>query len=80
MDSKALAKSFVECFCKADIEGIYSLLSMQFNLKGPLFEFDSKQDYIDSLNGNLEADPDAEILSVIGIQMKQQLSISTRVI
>jgi len=66
MDSKFLAKSFVECFCKADIEGIDSLLSIQFNLKGPLFEFDSKQDYIESLNGNLEADPEAEILSVIG--------------
>lgn len=66
MDSKSIAKSFVECFCRADIEGINSLLSAQFNLKGPLFEFDSKQDYIDSLYGNLEADPEAEILSVIG--------------
>ena len=66
IDSKSLARSFVECFCKADLEGIDALLSMQFNLKGPLFEFDSKQDYIDSLSGNLEADPEAAILSVIG--------------
>ena len=66
MDSKSLAKSFVECFCKADIEGIDSLLAKEFNLKGPLFEFYSKQDYINSLKGNLEADLEAEILSVIG--------------
>lgn len=66
MDGKSLAKSFVECFFNADLEGIDSLLSTQFNLKGPLFEFDSKQDYIDSLNGNLEVDPEAEILLVIG--------------
>jgi hypothetical protein len=66
MDSKSLARAFVECFCKADIEGLDSLLSIQFELKGPLFEFDSKQDYLDSLHGNLEADPEAEIFSVIG--------------
>ena len=66
MDSKSLAKHFVECFCNADLDGIESLLSMQFKLKGPLFEFKSKQDYISSLNGNLEPDPIAEILSVCG--------------
>ena len=57
---------FVECFCKADLEGIDSILSMQFSLEGPLFRFDSKQEYMDSLNGNLVADPEAEILSVTG--------------
>ena len=66
MDSRSLAKLFVEYYCKAELEGINSLLSTQFNLIGPLFEFKSKQEYIDSLNGNLEADPEAEVLSVIG--------------
>ena len=66
MDSKYLAKSFVESFCNADLDGIDSLLSIQFNLKGPFFKFDSKQEYLDSLKGNLEADPEAEILSIIG--------------
>lgn len=66
MQSKTLAKKFVEYFCNADLDGIDSLLSTQFHLKGPLFEFDSKQDYLDSLNGNLEADLESEILSVIG--------------
>ena len=68
MDSESLAKLFVKNFCKADLEGIDSLLSTQFKLKGPLFEFGSKQDYIDSLNGNLEADPNAEVISVIGAE------------
>ena len=66
MDSQSLATSFVECFCKADIPGISSLLSPDFRLKGSLFEFDSKQAYINSLEGNLEADANAEILSVLG--------------
>ena len=66
MDCKSLAKSFVECFCRADLEGIDSLLSTQFNLKGPLFVINSKQDYIASLKGHLKADTNDEILSVIG--------------
>jgi len=66
MDSNSLAQSFIECFCNADLNGIDSLLSNDFSLKGPLFEFKSKQDYIASLDGNLEADPEAEILSIIG--------------
>lgn len=66
MDSKSLAKSFVKNFCSANVEGIGSLLSGQFKLKGPLFSFNSKQEYLDSLNGNLEPDPDAEILSIVG--------------
>ena len=66
MDSNSLAKSFIECFCEADLNGIDSLLSKDFRLKGPLFEFESKQDYIASLNGDLKADPEAEILSIIG--------------
>jgi hypothetical protein len=65
MDSKSLATSFIECFCKADLSGINALLSSDFQLKGPLYEFDSKQAYINSLEGNLEADANAEIISVI---------------
>lgn len=34
-------------------------------MKGPLFEFDSREAYIGSLENNLEADPNAEILSVV---------------
>lgn len=66
MDSKSLAKSFIESFCKADLRGISSLLTLNFHLKGPLFEFDSKQAYISSLEGNLEADANSKILSVVG--------------
>ncbi|MBX3631268.1 MAG: hypothetical protein KF908_15460 [Nitrosomonas sp.] len=64
MDNKSLAESFVKNFCNANMEGIDSLLSAQFKLKGPLFTFNTKQEYLNSLDGNLEADPDAEILSI----------------
>lgn len=65
MNSESLATSFIECFCRADLNGIDALLSPSFHLEGPLYVFDSKQAYIKSLEGNLEADPDAEIISVI---------------
>ena len=65
MNGKSLDTSFIEYFCNADLSGIDSLLSRQFALRGPLFEFNSKQDYINSLNENLEADPTAKILTII---------------
>jgi hypothetical protein len=66
MDSKSLAISFVKYFCNADLAGIDLLLSTQFKLTGPLYEFNSKQNYLDSLEGNLDPDPDSVILSVTG--------------
>lgn len=66
MECKGIAKLFVEYFCKADLEGISTLLSSDFRLKGPLFEFDSKDAYIESLIGNLDEDENAKILSVLG--------------
>ncbi len=65
MDSNKLARQFIDYFCKADIDSIESLLADRFILKGPLFEFSSRQEYIDSLVDNLEADPKAVTLSVV---------------
>ena len=66
MDSKSLAISFVKYFCNADLAGIDLLLSTQFKLTGPLYEFNSKQDYLESLEGSLDPDPESVILSVTG--------------
>lgn len=65
MDSQALARAYIECFCRADIEGLASLLSEDFNLSGPLNVFSTRSAYLASLQGNLEADPEAEIISVV---------------
>lgn len=66
MDSKALARSFIQCFCNADLAGLEALLPPRFRLSGPLFEFDSRAAWLDSLKGNLVADPGAEILAMAG--------------
>lgn len=65
MNCKFLAEKFVLSFCNGDISGIESVLASKFNFIGPLFQFDSKDSYIDSLRGNLDSDPDAKILSII---------------
>jgi len=66
MNSRFLAETFIEYFCKADVNGIDSLLASNFRFTGPLFEFSTKRAYIESLQGSLEADPDATILGVVG--------------
>lgn len=65
MDSKSLATAFIEAFCQADLRALESLLAPDFCLRGPLYEFASCKSYLDSLRGNLDADPQAEILSVV---------------
>ncbi|MDH5546125.1 MAG: nuclear transport factor 2 family protein [Gammaproteobacteria bacterium] len=65
LDARTLTKSFIESFCNADLAGLETLLSENFHLKGPLFEFDTRTAYLESLEGNLEADPEASILSIV---------------
>lgn len=59
-----IAIEYLNCFCKGDIEGIESLLDPEFSLKGPLFEFDSRADYISSLRTD---PPDAATLDLIHV-------------
>lgn len=66
MDAKKLAKSFVTSFCGGSIAGIGAVLASDFRLSGPLFQFDSKSDYLDALSENLQADANAEIISILG--------------
>ena len=48
------AMEFVSRFAAGDVDGLGSLLAEPFHLKGPLFEFHSKQAYLDSLAGDVE--------------------------
>ena len=49
MSNREVALDFVNRFCSGDVEGLSPLLADEFHLKGPLFEFTSKQDYLDSM-------------------------------
>jgi len=66
MDAKKLAKSFVTNFCEGSIAGVGAVLASDFRLSGPLFSFESKSEYLESLSGNLQADTNAEIISILG--------------
>ena len=65
MNPGELAACFVTGFCNGDVGRIESLLSEDFEFRGPLFRFSSKSGYIASLKGNLEPDPTSEIISII---------------
>ena len=49
MSNRDVAIEFVNRFCSGDAGGLGALLADDLHLKGPLFEFTSKQDYLDSL-------------------------------
>lgn len=66
MNSQEIAEEFVRCFCMADLESLASVLSENFRLHGPLFDFASASEYLASLSGTLAADPDAAILASFG--------------
>lgn len=65
MDSKSLATAFIDAFCQAELPVLESLLATDFRLRGPLYSFNSREAYLNALDGNLDADPQAEILSVV---------------
>ena len=55
MSNRAVALGFVRSFCSGDIEGVEATIAEDFELRGPLFEFNSKSSYIESLrSGGLE--------------------------
>jgi hypothetical protein len=78
MISIDLAKAFVTSFCNGSLDGISSVLAEDFNLNGPLFRFSSKDSYIESLKGNLEADPGSEIISITGTENEATVFYSYR--
>ena len=49
MSNREVAIEFVKRFCSGDVGGLGQLLADEFHLSGPLFEFASKQEYLDSL-------------------------------
>ena len=49
MSNREVAIDFVNRFCSGDAPGLGALLADDFHLQGPLFEFTSKRDYLDSL-------------------------------
>ena len=58
------AMRFLECFCSGDIEGLAPLLAEDLRLRGPLFQFDSRESYLTSLRQNPPERCEHRLLSV----------------
>ena len=55
---------FVTRFAAGDVNGLATILGDPFHLKGPLFEFHSKQDYLDSLAADVLEEASSEVISL----------------
>ncbi len=54
LPNREIALEFIERFCAGDVDGLTPLLAEDLQFKGPLFRFDSRAAYLDSLRGDLE--------------------------
>ena len=52
MRNRTIVNEYLDHFCDANIDGVASTLAERFRLRGPLFEFDSREAYIQSLREN----------------------------
>lgn len=52
MQNPTVVDEYLDHFCSGNIDGVESTLAHGFRLRGPLFEFDSREAYIQSLRDN----------------------------
>jgi hypothetical protein len=52
MDAREISIEFAEAFCASDLARLESILAPQLRLRGPLFSFDSRNEYLRSLHEN----------------------------
>jgi hypothetical protein len=48
-ENRDLALEFVRRFCSGEVRGLEPLLAPNFNFQGPLFEFESREEYLEAL-------------------------------
>ena len=53
MTNQTIAFAYLAAFCAGDVAGVEATLADEFSLKGPLFSFNSKQEYLASLRRDL---------------------------
>ena len=49
MRNRDIVLEYLRCFCSGDIPGVEAVLASEFRLAGPLFKFDSRDGYVESL-------------------------------
>lgn len=64
MTRAEIAKEFVDRFCSGNLEGLGELLQEDLHFQGPLFQFDSRNDYLECLHNDPPKSSDYKILSI----------------
>lgn len=66
MDAREISVQFAEAFCASDLPRLAALLAPSFRLRGPLFRFDTRQDYLHSLENDPPEPGACRVLQVTG--------------
>lgn len=61
---REIAENYVQCFCGNDVQGLAALLAPGLRFTGPLYNFNSAQDYLESLENDPPEECGYEIFSV----------------
>jgi len=64
MNNRDIALEFLRCFCAVDLAGLAPLLAKDLRLRGPLYRFDSRDSYLDSLKDDPPEECTYRVLSV----------------
>ena len=62
MTNREIALLFLNRFCAGDIEGLVPLLTADLQFQGPLFEFDTADEYLSRLRNDPPGACDHDIL------------------
>jgi len=65
MSCRETALRFLDCFCSGDIAGIESLLTRDFRLHGPLYECDSRNQYIAALHADPPEPASYDVIDIV---------------
>ena len=66
MGNRDIAVEYLDQFCTGDVQGIEATLAPDFHLKGPLFEFHTRREYIEALTKNPPEPASYEVLDIAG--------------
>ncbi len=49
MNNREVALEFLRCFCAGDVSGLTSILAEELRFRGPLYHFESREAFLNSL-------------------------------
>lgn len=64
MSNRDTALAFLECFCAGNIDGLEDFLNERLRVKGPLHQFNSRTEYLESLRADPPQSCEYDVLSV----------------